>query len=160
MAARSGPNFAIGSDTVWERGYLRGYRTTPKFLLVGTRAVGWTGAAVHERYVETLTGAETVRQITDGWTAWARAFPDAEHLNGNLLIVGPDGLWTIDTLGAVVGHEDFAAIGAGAELATGALFYLRSMLLPSRVKYAVEAAIRYAVGCGGEAIVFDSTQTA
>ena len=70
-----------------------------------------------------------------------------------LPVANSAGIWVIDTLGAVVEHSDFAAIGTGAEVATGALFYLRSMLTSSRVKYAVEAAIRYAVGCGGEAIV-------
>jgi ATP-dependent protease HslVU (ClpYQ) peptidase subunit len=77
----------------------------------------------------------------------------------DLLIASPAGVWNCDGDGSIIKapEGEFVAIGSGSSYAYGAWHALHDRWVSNdsdaQLNYAIEAAIRYDTGCGGEIFV-------
>jgi len=98
--------------------------------------------------------------IEDAWAGWRNSM--REDGNGRVdqegsmclpcvaLIVWPGGIFELGVDGAVLRPTDnCTAIGGGTELALGAMYALSKQAPVTRVRVAIEAAMKYSLACGG-----------
>ncbi len=106
-------------------------------------------------------GRKLAENLVDYVRRWAKEHGHGENrqglwtLDSRLIICSAAGIFVSDGAGDVHEvQEDSCAIGAGSDVAMGAMFWPRQTLNPIIiVGHAVEAAIAVAAGCFGKSVV-------
>lgn len=158
---------AIGCDTQCQ-GYTKMQLAT-KLARVGGAVVGSSGSSVWDRFLREsaprIDNPGDVPAFADALVAWARERGHGD-VDGQLwsapvcaLIALPGYLAEVTGDGGIVEpirEEPYLAIGGGEGVARGALYYahrIGGFDAEEVVAAVVDAAIRHAIGCGGQPVV-------
>lgn len=156
----------LGSDRQAKVGNTIVHEAAEKWSLVGDFAVGLTGSWWVRFVIEdAMQGCETVWSLPEAVNTalsehgYAPEVKDGEGpwRDQGIIVAsnrpGDRGLWILEAGPCVllpVPIGTFYALGIGMEFALGAAHALREAPAEQRMRAALEAAIRYSDGCGGE----------
>lgn len=165
-AYTDGDRVWMAADTQNNQGHLIVPQPSRKLRQIGSWVIGISGMPRIAEFCETGSDRNwsSICDIRDGLTGWLQSlgaipYEGDEYKGGipsfcyDLLAARGNDLYEINCDGTIDRIDEFAAIGEGREIGYGVFHALKKVHSHQPafiVRTAVEAAIRFCSGCGGE----------